>query len=229
MAYGNPATDEIEAPSVGGDIMLGGARDAGQQIAEQELQQSMGMTAEQIAQERASIDQIIAQGANENRVASEMLAQIPPHLHGLAQERIQAVMQQAGRDPNETAQVRDERVAEEQRQIQQAIGGAIGLGTGFSLFALGDPDATNKDRVAGYEALGAAGINTGLGGTAGVLATLAPEKIAILTPGTKYAAIDEGALSELAPMAGTPQPGLAIAQAQKNEKQTGEYVRRPGA
>lgn len=135
-------TDEIEAPRTSGDIMLGGTTDAGQQIAEQELQQSMGMTSEQIAQEKAHIDYIVGQGALNNQVASEMLGQISPHLHGLAQERIQAVMQQAGRDPNETAQARDERVAEEQAQIQQAASTifAVGAGGVFAGLLAKDPD-----------------------------------------------------------------------------------------
>lgn len=142
MAYGTQTTDEVAAPQIGGNIMIGGATDAGQQIAEQELQQSMGMTQEQIAQEKANIDYIVGQGALNNQVASEILDQIPPHLHGLAQERIEAVMQQAGRVPNETAQQRDQRVAEENAQIQQAAGAVFAIGAGgvFAGLLAKDPD-----------------------------------------------------------------------------------------
>lgn len=60
-------------------------------------------------------------------VADEIEAMIPAELRPLAEARIEAEMRRNGRDPDETAAQRDQRVQEEQSQIQDAVLGGTGL------------------------------------------------------------------------------------------------------
>lgn len=60
-------------------------------------------------------------------VSDEIQAMIPAELRPLAEARIDAEMRRSGRNPDETAQQRDQRVQEEQSQIQDAVLGGTGL------------------------------------------------------------------------------------------------------
>lgn len=66
-----------------------------------------------------------------NMVVAEILDRLPPDARGAAEPLIEAEMRRMGRNPDETAGERDQRVAREQEEVQQAMQGVI-AGTGLT-------------------------------------------------------------------------------------------------
>ncbi len=100
------------------------------------------LSPEEMDMAMADIRNKVMQGAQNNLVADEILAQIPPSMQQLAAQEIQ----RSHPHPDETAKQRDDRIAEEQRMIANAIGGlagvaALGAGAAAMGFA-GDDEMT---------------------------------------------------------------------------------------
>ena len=119
--------------------------------------------------------------------------------------------------------------AEFQQNALGGVGAVATASTGLGFLGFGG-DASNKDRAEAYEDLNRIGTISAIGGGTGTvgLAGLTQGQIAILSPGTKMAYASEADLGDLVLQAGTPQAGLAIAQAQKQQvaQETGEYRNR---
>lgn len=114
-----PLTAIRDIPHMGVDAM--GAAD---QAAMLDAAYQAGRTTvqlEDIENHRETIRNLIGS----NMVAPEILDRLPPDARMAAEPVVEAEMRRMGRNPDETAGERDQRVAREQEEVQQAMQGVI--------------------------------------------------------------------------------------------------------